>query len=153
MTSSATLHKKTLNALKLKFKGKKDCHYWRCNGKDVATTTSWNQGMQKCQVHSLNWSMQDAFLEAFVKKMDGQFSNSKMNIQCPLWHCCKHCGSSKGMYYPKKLMWYIFKAKKWNKVNWVVIVFKNLAKEAKKKSQQEVSYKVHPYIWLQSQLG
>ncbi len=37
-----------------------------------------------------------------------------------------------GMYCPKKLMWYIFEAKKWNKVNWAVIVFQNLAKEVKK---------------------
>jgi hypothetical protein len=31
--------------------------------------------------------------------------------------------------------------------------FLELGKGSKKLSQQEVSYKVHPYIWLQSQLG
>jgi hypothetical protein len=46
----------------------KDCHYWKCNGKGVATIISWNQGMQKCQVFSLDWSMQYiALIKAFVK--------------------------------------------------------------------------------------
>jgi len=35
----------------------------------------------------------------------------------PLWF------KQQGMYCPKKLMWYIFKAKKGNKVNWATIVF------------------------------
>ncbi len=122
-----------MSALKLNSKAK-DCHYWRCNGKDVATIISWNQGMQKCQVFSLDWSKQYiALIKAFVKKKDWQFSNSKMNIQFILWHCCNHCGSSKqSMHSPKKLMWYIFKAKKGNKVNWATIVFWNLAKDIKK---------------------
>jgi hypothetical protein len=51
--------------------------------------------MQKCRVFSLNWSMQYiALIETFVKKKDGQFSNSKMNIQFILWHSCNHCGSN-----------------------------------------------------------
>jgi hypothetical protein len=73
----------------------KDCHYWRCSGKDLAIIISWNQGMQKCCVFSLNWSMQCiTLIEAFVRKRDKQFSNSKMNLQFILWHCCNHCGSS-----------------------------------------------------------